>query len=117
MEEFIRQAKAISDSTRARILKLLENGELCVCDIIDVLSLKQPTASKHLNVLKSAGLAESRKLGTWAYYSLAEKTRAHNKDFLTFVRSLLTDDDTVIADRGKLSKILKQKCKAKRRRT
>ncbi len=117
MEEFIRQAKAISDSTRARILKLLENGELCVCNIMEVLGLGQSTASKHLGILKTAGFVQSRKVGTWSYYRLSENVKGDNKDFLTFVRSLLTDDDTVIADRGKLSKILKQKCKAKRKRT
>ena len=99
MEFFILQSKAISDPTRMRMLKLLEGGELCVCEIMEVLDLVQPTASKHLNILKMAGLVESRKNGTWTYYRLAEKSREHNKDFLKFVASHLNEDEIITKDK------------------
>ena len=64
--------KALSDETRLRILKLLENGELCVCDITDVLNMSQPNISFHLGMLKEAGLIKDRRNGRWMHYSLDE---------------------------------------------
>ena len=65
--------KALADETRLRILKLLlEVGEeVCVCELVDALELPQYHVSRHLNVLKRAGLLEGRRSGTWVYYSPA----------------------------------------------
>lgn len=104
MDDFIRQAKAIADPTRMRILKLLQMGELCVCDIMDVMRLAQSTASKHLGILKTAGLVESRKSGTWTYYKQAEKARGDNKQFLEFVTSRMNNDPQVKRDKRLLAK-------------
>ena len=111
MESLILQSKAISDPTRVRILKLLEGGELCVCEIMEVLDLVQSTASKHLNILKIAGLVESRKNGTWSYYRLAEKVRDHNKDFLKFIAIHLNDDEIITKDKKFLNTKKKKTCK------
>jgi DNA-binding transcriptional ArsR family regulator len=111
MDSFILQAKAISDPTRIRMLKLLEGGELCVCEIMEVLDLLQSTASKHLNILKIAGLVESRKGGTWSYYRLAEKYCEDNKNFLKFVASHLNDDETITKDKKFLKTKKKKSCK------
>ncbi|MBI5683395.1 MAG: metalloregulator ArsR/SmtB family transcription factor [Deltaproteobacteria bacterium] len=62
--------KALSDETRLKILKLLENDELCVCDIVAALDMVQPQVSFHLNVLKGAGLVKDKKNGKWIYYRL-----------------------------------------------
>jgi DNA-binding transcriptional ArsR family regulator len=62
--------KAVADPTRVRILKMLEGGELCVCQIIAVLALSPSTISKHLFLLKSAGLVNDRKEKKWVHYSL-----------------------------------------------
>jgi ArsR family transcriptional regulator len=64
--------KALSDETRLRIVKLLEKGELCVCDLVAALDIVQPKASFHLGVLKEAGLIKDRKQGKWIHYSLNE---------------------------------------------
>ena len=111
MEPFILQAKAVSDPTRIRMLKLLEGGELCVCEIMEVLDLVQSTASKHLHILKMAGLVERRKHGTWSYYRLAEKSREHNKDFLKFVASHLNGDELITSDKKFLTKKKKRTCR------
>jgi ArsR family transcriptional regulator len=63
--------KALSDETRLRILALLTNGELCVCDLMAVLDLPQSTVSRHLAYLRHAGLVEDRRRGVWMYYRLA----------------------------------------------
>jgi ArsR family transcriptional regulator len=62
--------RAFSDRTRLRILHMLRGGELCVCDIVDVLGVPQPKASRHLAYLRKAGLVEARKEGLWSYYKL-----------------------------------------------
>jgi len=62
--------KALSDTTRLRVLKLLEAGELCVCDIVTALDMSQPKISFHLNTLKEAGLIKDRKEGRWIHYRL-----------------------------------------------
>lgn len=70
MQELLSVFGALSDATRLRILKLLERGELCVCNIVKVLGMSQPKVSFHLNVLKSAGLIKDKKQGRWIHYSL-----------------------------------------------
>jgi len=64
--------KALSDETRLRILNLLYERELCVCDIKESLDVLQTKTSRHLGYLKKAGLISSRKKAQWVYYSLAK---------------------------------------------
>jgi ArsR family transcriptional regulator len=73
MQELAAIFKALSDETRLRIVKLLEQGELCVCDITAALDMVQPKVSFHLSTLKEAGLIKDRKQGKWIHYSLNEK--------------------------------------------
>jgi ArsR family transcriptional regulator len=70
MDELVTIFKALSDETRLRIIRLLEQGELCVCDIVAALDTVQPRISFHLNVLKEAGFIRDRKQGRWIHYSL-----------------------------------------------
>jgi ArsR family transcriptional regulator len=70
MNDILNIFKALSDETRLRILKLLEKGELCVCDIVASLDMIQPKVSFHLGVLKDAGLIKDRKQGKWIHYSI-----------------------------------------------
>lgn len=63
--------RALSDRTRLRIVNLLRDGELCVCDIVSILRIPQPKASRHLAYLRRAGLVVARKDGHWNYYRLA----------------------------------------------
>lgn len=111
MDEYIRSAKAISDATRARILKLLEHGELCVCEIMEVLGLRQSTASKHLGILKAAGLVQSRKDGAWSHYRLPQKPGDSHKAFLAFIKTQLNNDTDVINDRKRLTGRGKNSCR------
>jgi len=63
--------KALGDDTRLRIVALLAHGELCVCHVEAALDLPQPTISRHLAVLRNAGVVESRRDGSWVYYRLS----------------------------------------------
>jgi ArsR family transcriptional regulator len=62
--------RALGDETRLRIVALLSHGELCVCHVEEALGLTQPTASRHLGVLRAAGVVQPRREGTWVYYAL-----------------------------------------------
>ncbi len=70
MKDLVSIFKALSDETRLRILKLLEHGELCVCDIVAAFDMIQPKVSFHLATLKAAGLVKDRKEGKWMHYKI-----------------------------------------------
>lgn len=71
MKQVSRSFKALADETRLRILALLSEGELCVCDMVAVLQLPQSTVSRHLSYLKNAGWVVDRRQGLWVHYRLA----------------------------------------------
>lgn len=62
--------RALSDPIRLNIVKLLKKQEMCVCDICDMLQIKQPKLSFHLKALRESGLLNTRQQGRWVYYSL-----------------------------------------------
>jgi arsenate reductase/ArsR family transcriptional regulator len=64
--------KALAHPVRLRILSLLRGGELCVCQITEVLGLAPSTISEHLSLLRRAGIIAERKEGKWVFYALAE---------------------------------------------
>jgi ArsR family transcriptional regulator len=72
--------KALSDATRLRLMRLLVSSgtPLCICEIMDALSLKQYNASKHARELKKAGLIEEKRAGKYVFYNLT----ADRSDFL-----------------------------------
>ncbi len=63
--------KAAGEATRLRILNLLRQGSICVCDLQAILQIPQPTVSRHLAALRHVGLVECRREGTRVVYSLA----------------------------------------------
>src|SRR5687768_14172618 len=72
--------RAFSDPTRLRILHLLQAGELCVNDLVEIINVPQPTASRHLAYLRRAELVVTRKEGQWIYYRLAHaRNEFHEK--------------------------------------
>ena len=72
--ELIVILKALADQTRLRMLHLLKERELCVCEIGEVLGIQQSNASRHLDKLRNAGLVCSEKRAQWVYYRLNEET-------------------------------------------
>ena len=72
MVETVRRLKALSETGRLRVLTLIhESGELCVCEIEDVLQMTASTASRNLRELEAAGWLQSRREGRWIYYRSA----------------------------------------------
>jgi ArsR family transcriptional regulator, arsenate/arsenite/antimonite-responsive transcriptional repressor len=107
MEELATIFKALSDETRLRIIKLLEQGELCVCDITAALDMVQPKVSFHLSTLKEAGLIKDRKQGKWIHYSLNEKDLFRRMLILSACERM--QDSTISGDRRRLSVFLGSK--------
>ena len=70
MKDILAILKALSDETRLRILKVLEHGELCVCDIVAAIDASQPKISFHLATLKAAGIVKDRREGKWMLYTI-----------------------------------------------
>ena len=65
--------KALGDDSSLKAALALREGELCVCQLIELLGLAPSTVSKHLSILKQAGVIASRKKGRWVYYRLAQQ--------------------------------------------
>ena len=100
--------KAAGDPTRTRILKLLEAGDLCVCQIQAVLRLAPSTISKHLALLKASGLVDDRKDGRWVHYALAsEDHNPYATDVLRLIRRALVRDPKILEDLRRLKGVLK----------
>lgn len=78
--------KALADPTRLRIVCLLLDGELCVCDLTEVLQIPQPTVSRHMATLKQHGLAADRRAGKWVHYTLVDNSPIN--ELLAYLRSL-----------------------------
>ena len=97
MKAFIRVMKALSDPNRVRVLKLLQEGELCVCEIQKVLGLAQSTVSKHMKLLEDAGLVDRTRQGTWILYSLADGSESpYAATMLDQLSGWLDDDRKLI---------------------
>ena len=94
MHNFIRITKALSDPTRVRILGLLLEGELCVCNIVEIMGLAQPTVSRHLKQCTDAGLTTGRKAGGWTHYRLAtDSTDMYIPTFLDLLQQAIKTDE------------------------
>src|SRR5512135_494612 len=107
MNELTTIFKALSDETRLRIIKLLERGELCVCDITAALDMVQPKVSFHLSALKEAGLIKDRKQGKWIHYSLDDKDLFRRMLILSACERM--QDGVITADRKRLEAFLGEK--------
>jgi len=93
MKPLLRVMKALSDPNRVRVVKLLEDRSLCVCEIQKVLGLAQPTVSSHMKILEDAGLVVKERQGTWMIYSQAADSESpHVRTMLTALRDWLHDD-------------------------
>ena len=98
MKDFIRVMKALSDPNRVKILKMLQNKVMCVCEIKEALGLAQPTVSRHLKVLESAGLVGYKKDGLWVDYHLTDGDNSpYTANLLGNLRHWLQDDPEIEA--------------------
>lgn len=92
--------KGFADPTRLRVLNALVAGELCVCDLVDLLGLSQPAVSRHLAYLRRMGLVEATREWKFAHYRLAEPRNAVHRNLVACVRSCFTGVPTLDAERA-----------------
>ena len=102
--------RAFSDRTRLRILHLLQQGELCVCDLVSILRVPQPTASRHLAYLRRAGLVRVRQEQSWKYYSIAEPRNTFHAKLLECLKSCFTDVPELGRDAARRQRVKVGKC-------
>ena len=92
--------KAFADPTRLRILNVLAAGELCVCDVVEILALPQPTVSRHLGVLRREGLVEAAREWKYAHYRLAAPASAVHRSLVGCVRACFAGIASLDAERA-----------------
>ena len=98
MKAFIKVMKALSDPNRVKMIKLLQQRVLCVCEIRASLGLAQSTVSKHLKILEEAGLITYSKEGLWVNYRLADGAQnPYVSNLLGNLRHWLDEDVEVAA--------------------
>ena len=93
-----------ADPTRLRILNLLAAGELCVCDLVDILELPQPLVSRHLAYLRRTGLVEVTRESKYAHYRLAEPAHPVHRNLVNCVRSCFTGIKSLDRERARAVK-------------
>ena len=109
MRAFMAITKALADENRVRILSALEGKELCVCQLIALLGLAPSTVSKHISVLRQAGLLEWRKEGRWVLYSLArEEIDETTRRALSWTLESVASSKQIKRDSTELRKILEK---------
>ena len=102
MRELMLVFKAVADKNRMRILKMLEKKNMCVCELAAVLGIKQPSVSKHLSILKNAGLIQDERSGQWIEYSHCRtRINEYAPVLQATIKKWLNDDPLIAADRDK----------------
>lgn len=102
--------KALGDETRLRIMALLLNDqELCVCDIMAALDLPQSTVSRHLSYLRNAGLVDDRRHGVWMYYKINRERLQHAATLFDLLAKMLFALNQTARDQRNLKKHLAAK--------
>ena len=98
MKQFVKVMKALSDPNRVKIIKLLQQKVMCVCELQGALGIAQPSVSKHLKILEEAGFVEYRKEGLWVNYYLSDgKSSPYAASLLGNLRHWLNEDPEVSA--------------------
>lgn len=110
MNHLAQTIKALSDPTRLRIILLLQaKGELCVCDLMELLALPQSTVSRHLAYLKRSCWVDTRRDGLWMHYKLSEESCEICREILLTLKTHASRLPEAVADRKALAELLKSK--------
>ena len=97
MKSFIKVMKALSDPNRVKIVKMLQQKNLCVCEMQSALGISQPNVSKHLKILEEAGLVDYQKDGLWVNYFLADgRTSPYAANAIGNLKHWLEDDPEIV---------------------
>lgn len=109
MEQLERLFKVLADKNRIRILKLLDEKPMCVCELAFVLGITQPSVSRHLKKLKAAGFIGDEQEGFWTNYFLNKAAAPCARALMASLRRWLNDDVLIKSDRKKSQHIDREK--------
>ncbi len=98
MEEMLELFKIFSDESRLRILLLLGEKELCVCQIMGVLNMSQPLISRNLSLLSKAGFLKDRREGKLMFYRIRKNLPGKHLLFLSLLNKVLNSDKIILKD-------------------
>ena len=96
--------QALGDTTRLRLLNLMDDREICVCYFVEILGGPQPKISRHLAYLRSAGIVEARREGKWMHYRILMPPHIGASQVLRQTLAWLKDEKTMQADKVRLTK-------------
>lgn len=104
MKPVVEILQSLADPTRLRIIRLFTAAgeELCVCELVDALGVPQYNVSRHLSVLRRAGILSERKEGRWVYYGLSPKRDPFIRHLLAAIRSI--NENAFEKDKHELTK-------------
>lgn len=103
--------QSLDDCTRLRILALLlEEDELCVCDLVTVLQMPQSTVSRQLSLLKNAGWLKDRREGVWIHYSINRSLGAIQQFLIPVLRNFLPATEAAGSDLERLRSVSRGSC-------
>lgn len=110
--------KAVGEPTRLRLLNLLRQGSICVCDLQAVLKIPQPTISRHLAALKNAGLVVDARSATRVIYSLAPATTPQLIALRRFLNATCPYEEALQSDLTRFRRAVREgRCRLERRTT
>jgi len=108
MRQLMSIVKALDNENRLRILLSLRSGEVCLCQLIEVLELAPSTVSRHVDLLRQAGLVDMRKDGRWHYYRLAGRGASPAvREAIRWVSRSLDNESVITADAARLAQVCK----------
>ena len=97
MRDFTKVMKALSDPNRVKIIKLLQQKSMCVCEMRAALEISQPNVSKHLKILVESGIIDYQKDGLWVNYYLTDgKKSPYAASVLGNLKHWLEDDPEIV---------------------
>jgi ArsR family transcriptional regulator, arsenate/arsenite/antimonite-responsive transcriptional repressor len=108
MDRLAQYYKALSEEVRLRVVMLLMHGELCVCDIMEILAEPQSKISRHLSYLKNSGVITARRVGVWMHYALSDQRDETLDAQISFMRERLSNLPAFVDDMAKME-VLKER--------
>jgi len=108
MNDVLTIFKALANETRLRIINILFQRTFCVCELQDILDMSEPRVSRHLGILKDAGLVNCEKHGKWYYYSISYNKQ--NENIYNYLKTAFEKENVYKQDITK-SNSVKQACK------
>ena len=99
MKELVKVFKAVADPNRIRILKMLQQKKMCVCELSAVLGITQPSVSRHLSMMRDAGLVRDERDGQWINYEICEeKINKYAPVIMKHIKEWINDNQRIKDD-------------------